>query len=309
VVQKLNVGLTVSGGNQTDEVQGILNEGFGQFELSDQLKKAFEYFPPLKVRFGEMKISGGAEVAIVQRVGSIKKKDPLLFFNKRGDSKYGVLYGEGIWKWKMNDYIRTETFDAFTELSQKMTQYLLVKQNTSSLQVTFQKRFTKDEDVILNASFYNEAMEAITKPKIQLSVTDENGKKSNMQFGVTGDFYKVSLGKLNPGKYNWVASTTYLGKKHAKSGVFVVEDIAIENMDTYANHNLLNQMASKTQGKFNLLKNYQNTIETIKNREDITSLAHKEAAFDDLIDYKFLFILFLLFVSLEWFLRRWFGAY
>lgn len=309
VIQKLNIGITVKGGNQSDEIQGMMNTEFQQFEFSNELVKGFDYFPPLKTKFGDMKISGGAEIAIFQRIGSIKKKEPLLFFNKRGNSKYGVLYGEGIWKWKVNDYVRTGSFNVFTELIQKTTQYLLVKQNTSALRVSFPKRFTKDEDIIVNASFYNDAMEAITKPKINLVVTDEKGKKSNLQFGVTGDFYKLSLGKLNPGKYNWLASTSFNGKSHRKSGVFVVEDIALENLDTYANHGLLNQIASKTNGGFDLLKNYRKTIAIIKKRNDITSVSFKDASFNDLIDYKILFILLLIFIGTEWFLRRWFGSY
>jgi len=309
VIQKLNIGLTATGGNQTDEIQGVLNEGFQQFEMSEEVKRSLEYYPPLKTKFGDIKVSGGAEIAIYQRIGSIKKKDPLLYFNKRNLVKYGVLYGEGIWKWKVNDYVRTGSNDAFSELIQKTAQYLLVKHNASALHVTLPKRFTKDEDVIVNATFYNDAMEAITKPKIKFLLTDEKGKKSNLQFGVTGDFYKLSLGKLNPGKYQWYASTSYNGKTHSKSGAFVVEDIALENMDTYANHSLLNQMATKTQGKFELLKNHKKIIDLIKNRDDITSTSFKDASFNDLIDYKFLFFLLLFFMSLEWFLRRWFGSY
>lgn len=309
VIQKLNIGLSVSSGNQTDEMQGVMSEGFKYFEVSDEVKRALEYFPPLKTKFGEMKISGGAEVAIYQRLGGIKKKDPLLYFNKRGNVKYGVLYGEGIWKWKINDFVRTGSFSAFSELFQKTTQYLAVKQNTSALHVTFPKRFTKDEDVIVNATYYNEAMEAITEPLINLEVTDENGKKSKLQFGVAGKMYKVSLGKMKPGKYNWTASTKFNGKSSYKTGVFVVEDIAIESLDTYANHNLLNQLSSKTKGSFALLKDYQKIIDSIKNRDDIASVSHKEASFNDLIDYKLLFFLLLLLLTAEWFLRRWLGSY
>lgn len=309
VIQKLNIGLSVSGGNQSDEMQGAFNDGFKQFEVSDETKKALDYFPPLKTKFGEMKISGGAEVAIFQRLGAIKKKDPLLYFNKRGSVKYGVLYGEGLWKWKINDFVRTGSFTAFSELFQKTTQYLVVKQNTSALQVTFPKRFTKNEDVIVNATYYNEAMEAITKPVIDLEITDEKGKKSKLQFGVSGSMYKISLGKLKPGKYNWVASTKYNGKFSRKTGVFVVEDIALESLDTYANHNLLNQLSSKTKGTFALLKDYKKIIERIKSRDDIVSISHKEASFNDLIDYKLLFFLLLLLLTTEWFLRRWLGSY
>jgi hypothetical protein len=309
VIQKINIGLNVSGGNQTDEMQGLVNDGFKQFELSDEVKRAFEYFPPLKTKFGEMKVSGGAEIAVFQRLGSIKKKDPLLYFNKRGTVKYGVLYGEGLWKWKVNDFVRTGTFSAFSELIQKTTQYLVVKQNTTALHVTLPKRFTKDEDVIVNATYYNDAMEAITKPIINLEVTDEKGKRSKLQFGVAGNMYKLSLGKMKPGKYNWVATTKYNGKSYRKTGVFVVEDIAIESLDTYANHSIMNQLSFKTKGNFELLKNYQKTIDRIKSRDDIASISHKEASFNDLIDYKLIFFLLLFLLSAEWFLRRWLGSY
>ena len=50
-------------------------------------------------------------------------------------------------------------------------------------------------------------------------------------------------------------------------------------------------------------------INEIKNRGDITSISYKEATFNDLIDYKILLFLLLLLLSIEWFLRRWLGAY
>jgi len=311
VIKKLAIGLSLSrsASDQTDEIQCSFNRAFQQFEISDAVKKSFEYFPPLKTKFGELHVASGAEVLLFQRLGGIMKKEPLLYFNKRGQTRYGVILGEGIWKWKMNDYVRNKNFDAFSEFIQKTTQYLLVKQNKSPLQVTFPNRFTKDEEVILNASFYNEALQAITKPSIKLQLLDEKGKRSTLQFGVIGDFYKLSLGKLNPGKYSWSATTNFNGKSYKKSGVFVVEDVALESLDTYSNYQVLNQIATKTNGQFHFLKDYQKTIEAIKKRDDITSVSFDEASFNDLIDYKILFFFLLLLLSLEWFLRRWFGSY
>jgi hypothetical protein len=140
-------------------------------------------------------------------------------------------------------------------------------------------------------------------------VTNEKGKSTKSQFGVAGDSYKLSLGKLMPGKYNWVATSSFNGKPYKKSGVFVVEDIALEQLDTYANQALMNQLAKKTKGKFELLKNYQKVIDQIKNRDDITSVSIKDASFNDLIDYKLIALLLLLSLAVEWFLRRWFGGY
>lgn len=309
VVSKLNVGTTVTGSNQFDETQGGWNESFQQFEVGDELKKAIGFFPPLKTKFGDVKLSGGAEIAVFQKVGPVLKKDPLLYFNKRDNSKYGVIYGEGIWKWRVNDYVRNGSFDNFNELIQKITQYLLVKQNTSALHVNLPKRFTKDEEVVVNATFYNESMEKITKPVISMIVTNESGKTFKREFAKSGDMYKLALGQLNPGKYNWQASANYGGKTYKKNGVFVVEDIELESVDTYSNQQIMKQLASKTKGKFDFLSNYQKVIENIKSRDDIASVSYEETVFNELVDYKFLFFLLLFLLTLEWFMRRWLGSY
>jgi hypothetical protein len=94
-----------------------------------------------------------------------------------------------------------------------------------------------------------------------------------------------------------------------KSGVFVVEDMELEDLDTYADHQLLRQIAKGTGGKFFELKNGNAVLKAIQGRDDITTVSYREATFKDLADLKWLFFLLLICLSLEWFLRRWFGAY
>jgi hypothetical protein len=309
VIEKLKIGMTTSGGTQTDEMQGYFNPGFKQFELSDETKEALNFFPPLTTKFGTFNLSSGSEILVYQKVGSIKKSDPLLYFNKRGSVKYGVLFGQGVWKWKLNDYVRTKTFDHIGEMIQKSLQYLLVKQNDSPLRVTLPKRFSKDEEILVNASFYNEAMELITTPVINLNLTDEAGKISKFQFGIAGNMYKLSMGKLNPGKYTWSASTTFNGKNYKKSGVFVVEDISLEQLDNHANHNLLKQLTKQSNGVFNELKDFKKSVDALLNRGDIATVSYKETSFNDLIDERILFFILLLLLTFEWFMRRWHGSY
>lgn len=308
-IQKLNIGVSTIAGNQTDEVQAKLNSGFQLFEVSTELQAALNFFPPLKTKFGDVKLAAGNDVMLYQRIGTIQKNEPLLFFGSKNGTKYGVLYGEGVWKWKMNEYVRFGDQKNFTELIQKITQYLVVKQNTSSLRVTTPKRFTKDEDILLKAEFYNESLELITVPTIQLTLKNEKKKISKHEFGVTGNFYKLSLGKLKPGKYQWSATCKHNGKSYSKSGIFVVEDIQLENLDTRANHTVLNQLSENSNGKFYALANADQLINDIEKRGDIVEMSYREASFNDLIDYKWLFILLILILGLEWFLRRWFGAY
>ncbi|MCE2744206.1 MAG: hypothetical protein LW701_11700, partial [Fluviicola sp.] len=159
IIQKLKIGLITPNGNQFDEVQGKINAGFQKFEVSTELQNSMNYYPPLKTKFGDVKLAAGNDVLLFQRIGSIQKNDPMIYFGENQNVKFGVIYGEGIWKWKMNEYIRTSESKNFTELIQKISQYLVVKQNTSALRVTFPKRFTIDEEVEVKAEFYNESME------------------------------------------------------------------------------------------------------------------------------------------------------
>jgi hypothetical protein len=307
-VKELNLGLTIPSGRQTDEMQAVFNEGFSSFEISNDLQRDLELYPPLKTKFGELKATG-AEVLAFQRLGNVRKKDPLIFFMKRQGVKYGFIYGEGLWKWRMNEFARTGEQTSFNELITKIGQYLLVKQNTSSLRVDMPKRFTKNEDVIVNASFYNESLEPITTPKILLTLKDEKGKVSKFQFGAYGTSYRLNTGRLDPGKYEWTAIAKHNGKTYTKSGVFIVEDLDLESLSNSSNSNAMRQLAEATGGSMIQLSNAQDLLKLLENRDDITTMSYRDASFDGLIDFKFLFLLLLLFLAGEWFLRRWFGAY
>ena len=309
VATKLNLGISGMKGNKTDDIQPTLASGFNDFELSEKVAEALDFYPPLKSKFGTLKVEGNPLVLLNQRVGPVKKSDPLLFFVNRNNLKTGILYGEGLWRWKLNDFIRSGNHEAFSELFSKTMNFLMVKQQEAGLRIEFPKRFSIEEDVIVNASFYNSALEPITKPKIELKLTDSNGKVFRSQFGVNGSGYKLSLGKLKAGKYKWFAEAKFNGKTYKKSGVFIVEDIELEKIETAANHGVLKQVAKQSNGKFYQLKDYQQLINDIDKRGDITTISFEETAFNKLLDYVVVILFLIILLASEWFLRRYLGSY
>jgi hypothetical protein len=309
LMNKLNLGISGIKGNKTDDIQPTLSHGFNDFELTEKVAEALEYYPPLKSKFGSLKVEGNPLVLLNQRIGPVKKSDPLLFFVKRNNLKLGVLFGEGIWRWKLNDFIRSGNHEAFSELFAKTMNFLMVKQQEAGLRIEFPKRFSIEEEVIVNASFYNAALEPITKPQIQLKLTDKNGKIFRSQFGVNGSGYKLSLGKMKAGKYKWDAETKFNGKTYRKSGVFIVEDIEIEKIETAANHGVMKQLSQQSNGKFYQLKDYSKLLNDIEKRGDITTVSFEETNFNKLIDYVSILILLFLILASEWFLRRYLGSY
>lgn len=309
IISKLKLGLIMNRSNQTADYEPSFSDNFNDFELSDKAIEALSFYPPLKAKFGTLKINGNATVLLTQRIGQIKNKEPLLFFVNQSNNKNGILYGEGIWRWKLNDFIRHGNHESFSELFSKTLNYLMVKQQQAGLRVEFPKRFTTEEEIFVNASFFNASLEPITKPQIQLVIKKDSGKEFRSQFGVNGNSYKLSLGKLKGGKYTWTASTKFNGKTHRKTGSFIVEDIELEKLETSANHGVMKQLSKQSNGKFYTLKNYDSLLNELDERQDITTMSFEETSFNKLIDYLFVFILLFVFLAAEWFLRRFFGTY
>lgn len=308
-IAKLSIGLKSNSSSQTEELEPTFNTGFNSFELSEECRSAIAFFPPLTAKFGGIKVDPSAEILLFQRIGQIKKNDPLLFFSKGDKVKNGVIFGEGIWRWRLNDFIRHQNHDVFNEFIGKIANYLMVKNQGMGLRVQLPKRMNSEEELIVTASFYNASMEPITSPKIEFILLSDKGKMYKSQFAVAGSVYKLNQGKLNPGKYTWKASTTYNGKKQVKTGVFIVEEIQLEKLESFANHNNLKQLSKQSNGSFHVFSAYRKMLDELAKRNDIATVTYEDHTFDDFLDYTLIFFLLFSLLAAEWFLRRYFGSY
>lgn len=307
-VNKINGDIIYPSGTRSDEVQGSVNSGFQLFEVSDELQKAISLYPPLNAKFGSSSLKGG-RILVNQSIGGVVKQDPLIAFGSTDNKKSCVVFGEGLWRWRITNFARYGNHDSFNELIQKTLQYLTVKQNQEPLRINLPKRFNEVDDIIINAEFYNSSFEPIVTPDISLMITDSESKEHKYSFAKNDKDYVVSLGKLNKGEYKWKATTSFEGKTYMKDGVFVVENTSIESMSTHANHNLLQQIASKSNGKFLKLAQINSIFNEIDSRKDIGNISYEESSFKDLVDWKLLFVILILLLGVEWFLRRYNGSY
>lgn len=308
VMQQLQVGMSMTNTNQTDEVQARMNTGFALFEVPGNFTQELNYYPPVVTRYGSIQLSPKNQVLLQQRIGNIEKKEPILFFGQNDVRKYGVFVGEGIWRWRMNEFVRSKAAPNFDAFFQQVSAYLAVKKQSSALRVTPPRRFTIAERIKIKAEFYNEALELITKPEVQLEITAKKGK-SRFDFVPTSNFYTADLGNLPAGTYQWKASTKHNGKSYQKSGEFVVEAIALESLDTRADHGVLRQIAQQGNGMFARINQAEKAWKHLENRPDLVDVTFEESTQRDLLDYVWILLLIATLFALEWFLRRWNGAY
>ncbi|AEA45413.1 vWA domain-containing protein [Fluviicola taffensis] len=309
LLQTYGLSIKAPNGNQTEDVYPSLAEGFNSFGLSNDFTSIVPVLSPLRTKFGTYKLPSNSVVVLNQRVGSISKNDPLIAVSQTQKSKIGFILGEGLWRWKMKEYMQKKTTVGFEEFVQKLTQYISVKQNREPLRVTLPKRFNTIEDLIFKAEFYNESMELITTPSIEMTVTKKGGKAFKQLFSPTANFYQLNIGQLEFGTYDWKIVADNKGKKYSKSGTFAVSEISLESQDTRSNFSTLNQLAVQSNGSYKALNQYKKLIQEIKTRGDITTIQYEDTGYQELIDWKWIFALIVALLSAEWFLRRWWGSY
>lgn len=308
-INQLELGISISSGNQSDDVQVFMENDNGIIDFSDEVLKGFDYFPPVQVHYGKVDLPSNHQVLLYQRLGGIKKNDPLLFFKNISTAKLGVFFGEGIWRWKMYEYAKTKQNDAFNEFIQKTTNYLVNKQNASALRISLPKTFNTLEEVNLKAEFYDETQALNNKAEIQFQLTNDQKQKSVFQFAQIGDYYNLSLGKLKAGKYTWSASTLFHGKRYTKQGMFFVENKPIESFDVVSDFSGLRKISHQSKGGFYKTENMNLIIDKIEQNPDVTAMSFEELKQHSIIDEIWILIILFTLLGTEWFLRRRFGEY
>ena len=249
------------------------------------------------------------EVLSYQRVGNISLDKPLIYFSQKQDSRFGVIMGEGIWRWRLYDQMKNKSTIIFSDFFGKIITYLAVKENKDPFKIHLKNEYTENEAVVVKAELYNKSFDLVNEPEVSFQFSNEEGDEFESFFVKTANAYQLDLGRLKQGVYSWSASTVFQEQRYSKKGTFLVREIKIEYLNTVANHRILKTIASNSGGEFffpNEIEKLQNNIDK---RDDMVTVVYQEKEFDDLIDYKWLFALIVLLLSVEWFIRKFNGAY
>jgi hypothetical protein len=291
-------------------VQGVINSNFNNFTIEDIIKKNVPQFNVLSAPFGDFKENTGTQTLIYQRIGKIDTKYPLLCFADNNGIKTGIVAAEGLWKWRLSDYLQNKNFETFDLLISKSMQYLSVKEDKRKFKITLPKNiFSDNEDIDFGAELYNNSYELVNEPDIKLVITNAAKKSFNYTFNKSGRSYTLNVGQFPEGNYTYKATTSYSGQALNATGSFNIQPLQLELYETTANHGLLRAMANKYGGLVVNQNQIDALVQDIKNRVNIKPLLYQTNRSEAAINLKLIFGLLILLLGGEWFLRKYFGAY
>jgi len=289
---------------------GATDDANSLFRLPDDFNRFLEQLPPLKVPFGTYRVLENPMPLFKQKIKGIKTEKPLfLIFNNQQQRK-AYLLGEGVWQWRLYDWLNNGSHDNFYQLINNVAQYLSVKIKRNRLVVFVDDEFEQDVQIQLKAEFYNEVFQRITTPDITLYLKNKTtGKQYEYRFMKLNDSYRLLINSLPVGEYEYRAVTTYHKKTITESGAFAVRKSSIETNFTQADWQYLKLLSVHFSGVESLYFDINKLAENIKANKAIKSIFEITTTTHSLIDFWWLAALIILLLSAEWFLRKYWGRY
>jgi hypothetical protein len=306
----LKLGLNIGNSrNKFNQVLPSVYNDFPLFSVSEEAKKMLNSSSPLTVPFGTYQLKKNGYVLLNQKIGSVETENPLLVFFQNDNEKVGVLAGEGIWKWRMQEFSKTSNHKSFNEIINKTVQFLSVKEDKSKFRIITENLFLENEEIRFNAELYNDSYELVNDPEINIEILSDDEKKYNFVFSRTSATYILNAGILPVGFYSYKAKVVFGEKEYIEKGQFQINQLLMEANNTVANHQLLQNVAQKFGGELFYPSTMNKISSKIENNEDIAAIIYEEKDLKELINLKWIFFVLLTLLSLEWFLRKRNGAY
>ncbi len=293
-----------------EDIQADVVNTFNSYAVDDQLGANLKGFPPLIAPFGQYTSPSGSNVLLTQNIKKIATNYPLLSFKDQSGIKTGVWVGEGIWKWRLFDYLQNENYEVVTSVLNKAIQFLSTKEDKRKFRVSSSKNLYKEnEQIAFDAQLYNDNYEMINEPDVFITLINQDKKEYKYTYSRSSNYYTLSAGMLPTGRYSYVSKVNYSGEALEQKGSFSVQNIQLELYDLTARHDLLRALADKYGGEVFIAGQSAGLANKILSNSKIKPVVYQSSDTKFVINFKWLFGLLMLLLSIEWFLRRYMGSY
>jgi hypothetical protein len=114
----------------------------------------------------------------------------------------------------------------------------------------------------------------------------------------------LDAGALPVDEYSYSASTKLGNETFTASGQFTIKPLNLETRQSAADHQLLSDMAKQSGGQMLQPSQISQLADLIRKNENIKTVVYEDKRYSDLIDLKWIFILIVVLLSVEWFVRK-----
>tara|TARA_B100000767_G_scaffold122098_1_gene116319 strand:+ start:1844 stop:3856 length:2013 start_codon:yes stop_codon:yes gene_type:complete len=283
-----------------EEASPVFND-FSLFSLSEDWDVWLKQLPPIYVPQGNYSSSG--QSIFTQSLKSIELEKPLFVFSNETGVRQSVFIGEGIWRWRLYEYKQNKNHLLFDELIQKSIQYLVLKDDKRPFRLKVKNKIYNNENLLLELDLYDSNYDLVNDVDVSLVLKDESNNEFDFLFDKNQNSYELNIDKLEVGNYTYTAQAKRGTNSYKQEGSLKVIPLKLEFLDDQNNHEVLQELSNKNNGKFFYLNQLSFLLEELRNLEK-TSVLYTKKIFTELIHSKWISVLLFVFLSLEWIIRK-----
>lgn len=293
---------------QSDDVLALVNPDFKKFDLSEESEFLLSKLPPIDVPFAKYELGPGAEVILFQAVNRINTGKPLLLYQQLDNQKFAFMAGDGLWAWRMFEYSLNENFEFTNSIITKTVQLLSLKDDKRKFRIRIknENELLLGLPVVIETEMYNDIYESVFGIEVDLELKGPDNKITEYNY-VHSENKDFSISGLQAGVYSYSAKTIIDGEEYSQNGQFTIRELQLESLNTRANFKILRDLSEKSNSRFLTSLKTSEYEDLIQNSKQ--GIIHSREVNSDVISIKWIFFVILALISIEWFTRKFSGAY
>lgn len=291
------------------EVQAHWNENESNWGVDDKESLRWKGFPPVYAPVAKTSIPPGGETMLFQRWSGVNTQLPLMVYWKMESAALSMFFGEGIWRWRIQEKAQNGdamAFDAWVRRT--VGQLATASAQKKSVEIVLTgNQFDVRDRVIARVVCRDRGGLMDDRMERKLTLLNAKGVSRPINLVKSTQGWEANISGLTPGNYQ-LRAESLAGKGVDEKQISVVDQPA-EVLNTQANHSLLKQLAEQTDGGFLPLNQVDSLSQLIAQKivaKPILKAQSQNVHWWDLWGWMLIVALCL---GAEWWIRRYLGKY
>jgi hypothetical protein len=248
------------------ESQVVWNQDFTGWTLDEQEQKQWLNYPPVAVPISKSSLKEGMEVLLFQRWAGMKTSVPLMVQWQSENGAAAQFYGEGLWRWRMQEKSSTGEAKVFDAWMRRTVGFLAMgSTRKKSIEIVMRENVVDVRDKSVVRVLCRDASGALDdRVDRGLELVNESGVSRSLNLTKTSGGWTSVLPSVVEGAYLLKANCKSMKAVDEKR--FVVVNQPSEMLNTQANHDVLRDVANRTGGAFLTLNRIAELNELMENK-------------------------------------------
>ncbi|WP_226293955.1 vWA domain-containing protein [Aquimarina algicola] len=288
---------------QTEYYIPRFNTNYGSFLIEDI---GFDSYPPLQGIFGEIRLKTDHDPILFKTINNIETQEILFTTVEKDGIREAVLLGEGIWRWRAQNFLDTKKFEDFDEFFGKIVQFLASNKRKSRLNTISESFYYGNSNIIIKAEYFTKNYEFDSRGNLQITVRNKKTESTQtIPMLLKNNSYEVDISSFEPGDYEYTVSVS--GENITRSSSFAILEYDVEQQFLNADIKRLTEIAKNTDGKTYFLNQKDSLINNLLADQRYQPVQKSKENIVSLIDWKYLLMIIIIALAIEWFARKYNG--